>query len=216
MNCQFFPSCSQYGAIAINKKGPILGLFATSDRIIRCNPSAMKNHSTICRSFYQDGRIIDMLKPEYINNEKSPVVAGILSIVPGLGRIYSKKYIDGLFGFLLTATAYHTAIRSNKKNSILAPFFIIEHLYFLPTTFDEIYLEFSLVAALFPGIIAFLMYTKLQQVVGASIAGLTVYLMPIYGSIYGMVLFSENLVNYHFYGALMVLLGIFLAKKKYK
>ena len=94
--------------------------------------------------------------------------------------------------------------------------FIIEHLYFLPTTFDTIYLEFSLVAALFPGIIAFLMYTKLQQVVGASIAGLTVYLMPIYGSIYGMVLFSENLVNYHFYGAIMVLLGIFLAKKKYK
>ncbi|WP_440694753.1 DMT family transporter [Candidatus Pelagibacter sp. HIMB109] len=99
---------------------------------------------------------------------------------------------------------------------ILAPFFIIEHLYFLPTTFDTIYLEFSLVAALFPGIIAFLMYTKLQQVVGASIAGLTVYLMPIYGSIYGMVLFSENLVHYHFYGALMVLLGIFLAKKKHK
>ena len=91
MNCQFFPSCSQYGAIAINEKGPILGLFATSDRIIRCNPSAMKTHSMIGGGFYQDGRIIDMLKPEYINDEKSPVVAGILSIVPGLGRIYSKK-----------------------------------------------------------------------------------------------------------------------------
>ena len=37
---------------------------------------------------------------------------------------YSKKYIDGLFGFLLTATAYQTALRSNKSNSILAPFFI--------------------------------------------------------------------------------------------
>jgi len=84
----------------------------------------MKNHSMIGGTFYQDGRIIDMLKPENINNEKSPVIAGILSIVPGLGRIYSKKYIDGLFGFLLTATAYHTAIRSNKSNSILAPFFI--------------------------------------------------------------------------------------------
>ena len=65
-----------------------------------------------------------------------------------------------------------------------------------------------------PGVIAFLMYTKLQQVVGASIAGLTVYLMPIYGAIYGMVLFSEQLLNYHFYGALFVLVGIFLAKKK--
>ena len=124
MNCQFFPSCSQYGAIAINEKGPILGLFATSDRIIRCNPSAMKNHSAIGGSFYQDGRMIDMLKPENINNEKSPVIAGILSIVPGLGRIYSKKYFDGLFGFLMTSIAYQSAIRSANNNSIFAPLFV--------------------------------------------------------------------------------------------
>ena len=124
MNCQFFPSCSQYGAIAINEKGPILGLFATSDRIIRCNPSAMKNHSAIGGSFYQDGRMVDMLKPENINNEKSPVIAGILSIVPGLGRIYSKKYFDGLFGFLMTSIAYQSAIRSTNNNSIFAPLFV--------------------------------------------------------------------------------------------
>ena len=124
MNCQFFPSCSQYGAIAINEKGPILGLFATSDRIIRCNPSAMKNHSAIGGSFYQDGRMIDMLKPENINNEKSPVIAGILSILPGLGRIYSKKYFDGLFGFLMTSIAYQSAIRSTNNNSIFAPLFV--------------------------------------------------------------------------------------------
>ncbi len=124
MNCQFFPSCSQYGAIAINKKGPILGLFATSDRIIRCNPSAMKNHSTIGGNFYRDGRIIDMLKPHYTNNTKSPVIAGILSIAPGLGRIYSKKYFDGLFGFLMTSIAYQSAIRSTKNNSIFAPLFV--------------------------------------------------------------------------------------------
>ena len=124
MNCQFFPSCSQYGAIAINEKGPILGLFATSDRIIRCNPSAMKNHSAIGGSYYQDGRMVDMLKPENINNEKSPVIAGILSIVPGLGRIYSKKYFDGLFGFLMTSIAYQSAIRSTNNNSIFAPLFV--------------------------------------------------------------------------------------------
>ena len=99
---------------------------------------------------------------------------------------------------------------------ILIPFFWIEHHYFMPTTFNSTYFYFSIMAAIFPGVLAFLMYTTLQQVVGASIAGLTVYLMPIYGSIYGMILFSEQLVQYHFYGALFVLLGIFLAKKKYK
>ena len=68
-------------------------------------------------------------------------------------------------------------------------------------------------AAIFPGIIAFLMYTKLQQVVGASIAGLTVYLMPIYGAFYGIFLFSEKLAAYHLYGATFVVIGIFLARK---
>ncbi len=97
---------------------------------------------------------------------------------------------------------------------ILIPFFIIEHSFFIPTTFNMTYFEFTIMAAIFPGVIAFLMYTKLQQVVGASIAGLTVYLMPIYGAVYGMILFSEKLVPYHFYGALLVLGGIFLAKKK--
>ena len=99
---------------------------------------------------------------------------------------------------------------------VLLPFFWIEHNYFMPTSLNFNYFYFSIMAAIFPGLIAFLMYTKLQQVVGASVAGLTVYLMPIYGSIYGMILFSEQLVEYHVYGALFVLLGIFLAKKKYK
>jgi len=107
-------------------------------------------------------------------------------------------------------------IMSLMGSIILAPFFIIEYLFFLPTEFNYSYFEFTILAAIFPGVIAFLMYTKLQQVVGASVAGLTVYLMPIYGAIYGMVLFSEKLMLYHFYGALFVLIGIFLVQKKFK
>ncbi|MAK12670.1 MAG: EamA family transporter [Candidatus Pelagibacter sp.] len=99
---------------------------------------------------------------------------------------------------------------------ILIPFFLIEHFLYLPTNFDFNYLKFTFMAAIFPGIIAFLMYTKLQQVVGASITGLTVYLMPIYGAIYGIFLFYEKLDVYHFYGAAFVVIGIFFAKKKYK
>ena len=99
--------------------------------------------------------------------------------------------------------------------AFLLPFLIIENIYFIPTTYDLGFLFFILLAAVFPGIIAFTMYTKLQQLIGASLAGLTVYLMPIYGSIYGMILFGEKLEVYHFYGALLVLVGIYLANKKY-
>lgn len=59
------------------------------------------------------------------------------------------------------------------------------------------------------------MYTKLQQLIGASLAGLTAYLMPIYGAIYGMVLFGKKIEVYHFYGAVLVLVRICLANKKY-
>jgi len=97
----------------------------------------------------------------------------------------------------------------------LFPFFIIENIYFIPTEYDSGFIFFVLLAAIFPGVIAFTMYTKLQQLIGASLAGLTVYLMPIYGSIYGMILFGEKLETYHFYGALLVLIGIFLANKRY-
>ena len=98
---------------------------------------------------------------------------------------------------------------------ILLPFFLLEHVYFMPTTFDYNFIFFVILASIFPGIVAFIMYTKLQQMIGASLAGLTVYLMPIYGAIYGIILFNEKIYIYNFYGAGLVLLGIFLANKKY-
>ena len=97
---------------------------------------------------------------------------------------------------------------------ILLPFYGFEHFFFIPTTFNSTYFYFITIAAIFPGVLAFLMYTKLQQVLGASIAGLTVYLMPIYGAIYGFILFNEILSSFHLYGALLILFGIYLANKK--
>ena len=35
--CSFYPSCSEYGMMAVKKKGPILGILATVDRLQRCN-----------------------------------------------------------------------------------------------------------------------------------------------------------------------------------
>lgn len=36
--CKFYPSCSEYGAQVIKKKGVLVGLLKTSWRILRCNP----------------------------------------------------------------------------------------------------------------------------------------------------------------------------------
>jgi putative component of membrane protein insertase Oxa1/YidC/SpoIIIJ protein YidD len=44
LNCQFAPSCSNYGAQAIHTHGAIKGIFMASDRIVRCNPNAFQSH----------------------------------------------------------------------------------------------------------------------------------------------------------------------------
>jgi hypothetical protein len=36
--CRFTPTCSQYGIEALQKYGPIKGLWLTVKRIARCNP----------------------------------------------------------------------------------------------------------------------------------------------------------------------------------
>ncbi|MFQ3674990.1 MAG: membrane protein insertion efficiency factor YidD [Endomicrobiia bacterium] len=37
-NCRFYPSCSEYAQISIEKYGIIRGMFKAFIRILRCNP----------------------------------------------------------------------------------------------------------------------------------------------------------------------------------
>lgn len=36
-SCTFTPSCSEYGLLAVQKKGVVVGMLATFDRLTRCN-----------------------------------------------------------------------------------------------------------------------------------------------------------------------------------
>ncbi len=37
MDCNFTPSCSEYGLLSVKKEGPILGVMSTFDRLTRCH-----------------------------------------------------------------------------------------------------------------------------------------------------------------------------------
>lgn len=95
----------------------------------------------------------------------------------------------------------------------IIPLYIIENSYFISTNFDFNFFKWTLLASILPGIIAFLMYSKLQKLVGASLTGLTVYLIPIYSSIYGYFLFNEELFLYHLFGGFFVITGLVIANK---
>jgi drug/metabolite transporter (DMT)-like permease len=95
----------------------------------------------------------------------------------------------------------------------LFPFYLIEEAFLFNTTFNNNFLFWVLFAAISPGIIAFTLYTKVQKYVGASLAGFTLYIFSIYSAIYGIILFNETLLSFHYYGAGLVFIGVYLARK---
>ena len=128
LNCQFYPSCSNYGAQAIYKHGLIFGAFMASDRIIRCNPAAFHYQLEAGGKFYKkDGRLVDPLRYAVkLKPRSNPFTGAALSaLIPGMGRVYSGRWIDGLFGFslfYLTANTGYKAYQDNRP--IKAPIFI--------------------------------------------------------------------------------------------
>jgi len=95
----------------------------------------------------------------------------------------------------------------------LVPFLFIEKSLFFAPSFDRNFLFWIVFAAVSPSIIAFYLYAKLQNVSGANIAGLVVYLYPIYGAYFGYIFFNESLEAFHLFGSAFVFLGVLLATK---
>jgi drug/metabolite transporter (DMT)-like permease len=96
----------------------------------------------------------------------------------------------------------------------LFPFYIGEEIFFKKTFFNYNFLKWVIFAAIFPGIIAFTLYTFAQKKLGASLTGFTLYIFTVYAAIYGYLLFNEKLEIYHFLGTTLVFFGVYLAKKK--
>ncbi|MBD1138372.1 DMT family transporter [Pelagibacterales bacterium SAG-MED41] len=95
----------------------------------------------------------------------------------------------------------------------LFPFYILEEIFYLNTAFNSNFLFWVLFAAVSPGIIAFTLYTRVQKYLGASLTGFTLYIFSIYSAIYGIILFDEALLNFHYFGAAFVFAGVYLARK---
>ncbi len=95
----------------------------------------------------------------------------------------------------------------------LFPFYVLEEILFFSTTLNLYFIFWILFAAISPGIIAFTLYTKVQKYVGASLAGFTLYIFSIYSAIYGIILFDEMLMNFHYLGAAFVFAGVYFARK---
>jgi|TARA_B100000315_G_C14404410_1_gene507987 putative component of membrane protein insertase Oxa1/YidC/SpoIIIJ protein YidD len=121
LNCQFYPSCSNFCAINIYKKGTISGLIIGADRFVRCNNSAYRKYQIYSNEYIlpEDYRLSDNLIPqENINTMSKNVFIGItLSIVPGLGRVYYGQFTDGINSFKYTTPFLISSYYSHKNNN---------------------------------------------------------------------------------------------------
>ncbi len=95
----------------------------------------------------------------------------------------------------------------------LFPFYIIEEFIFQRTSFNSDFFFWVIFAAISPGIIAFILYSKAQERLGASLTGFTLYVFTVYAAIYGFLLFDEKLEFFHYIGTILVFFGVYLAKK---
>lgn len=122
LNCQFYPSCSNYCSVAIKENGPLFGTIIGLDRITRCNPSALYYHQKINGSYKdEDGRLIDYVSPTfYHKGHKSTVLSTVLAIIPGMGKIYSGRVYDGMYGALnLFASLKAYSFAKENQNKIM-------------------------------------------------------------------------------------------------
>lgn len=128
LNCQYYPSCSNYAAHAIAEKGLILGSFMATDRIMRCNPSALENHLKVGRGLTADNKyLIDHIDLEpLVETTKSPGLAALLSaVVPGTGRAYAGRTHDAFTGFMLFVFSATFAMQTYREDRpVAAPIFI--------------------------------------------------------------------------------------------
>ena len=122
-NCQFYPNCSNYGADAIQQFGVIRGGAMAAERITRCNPFAFHYHLKLRRPFHDpDGRLVDpVIQHPVSGSSKSPLLAGLMSaILPGSGRIYAGRALDGIMGMWMMYLVGNSAYNALKKERPIA------------------------------------------------------------------------------------------------
>ena len=67
---------------------------------------------------------------------------------------------------------------------------------------------------LFAGLGAYIFWNKAVLIVGPTRAGIFLHLMPVFSSFMAIFLLNEKFMNFHIFGAIAIILGIYLSSKK--
>jgi len=96
----------------------------------------------------------------------------------------------------------------------LTPIYIIELLLGNYIILDKPFFLTLAYVVIFPGLLSFLFWIKGISVIGANRSGIFLHLMPIFGSIFAILIFKEKIMLYHLIGAMFIIFGIRISNIK--
>ena len=97
---------------------------------------------------------------------------------------------------------------------LLLPFYIGESLHSRPMPLNWHALLAVGYVAVFASVVAYYCFNRTVELLGANTAGLTVHLVPVFGTILAIILLGEQLHIYHVLGIGLIACGILLATRK--
>ena len=163
-------------------------------------------------------------------------VGGILAIVTRLKQdiLLSLNFNKGdliMIGGVITWGVYSTLL---KKKKFTLPLLTLVHVictFGLICVFPQFLYEFSngkvinfdtnlvyvlIFLALFPSIGSYYCWAGAVSIIGANRAGISLSLIPLFGSIMAISIYDETFQFFHLIGAILIILGLFLSNREIK
>lgn len=98
--------------------------------------------------------------------------------------------------------------------ALLLPFYVAESANGHPMPLSGHALLAILYVAVFASAIGYLAYNRSVELLGANTAGMSVYLVPVFGTILAILLLGERPEVYHLIGIALIAAGIYLAARR--
>ncbi len=96
----------------------------------------------------------------------------------------------------------------------LTPIYIIELLLGNYIILEKPFFLTLAYVVIFPGLMSFLFWIKGISIIGANRSGIFLHLMPIFGSVFAIIIFKEKIMFYHLIGAMFIIFGIRISNIK--
>ena len=99
-------------------------------------------------------------------------------------------------------------------DAVMLPFYVIESALGFRASFTALNITALVSVALFSSVLAYIFWNRGVEQVGASVAGLFVHLMPVFGTILAWIFLDEKLQPFHIAGIALILTGIYVTSRK--